>query len=135
MAGFDVVITTLDILKAKEVVLPIDCRDDADASDNCDETTLSSPWLKPRKADVGEGGMKEYSYLHLINWHTIIADISAQSNIRPSNVRGKALSQLRCRRMVGLVEEHPRQKESLFGLKSCLACGDSVPASAITFTL
>ena len=114
------VITTFDVLKAKEVVIPesdaraISLDEDTDKENNNQrnvnkgDSIQSDPWLKSRRRlGCARGSlMLELSQLHLIKWNTVIVDINSQTAIKGRNAKGLAVKALEGGHMIGMAEHN-----------------------------
>ena len=153
MTRFDVVITTFDILKAKEAVVPEEISDN-EAEDVEESTSLQKSerggWIHTRRGKILQGGMTDVSNLHLINWQLILIDINSQTDIRPGNAKGNAIRALKGEMKIGMIEtsrENEDTKQSRKARVSSPAGGKyvwnnlrdvmgiplSIPLTSITF--
>eukprot|EP00607_Mallomonas_marina_P008707 CAMPEP_0182424864 /NCGR_PEP_ID=MMETSP1167-20130531/11131_1 /TAXON_ID=2988 /ORGANISM="Mallomonas Sp, Strain CCMP3275" /LENGTH=526 /DNA_ID=CAMNT_0024604999 /DNA_START=79 /DNA_END=1659 /DNA_ORIENTATION=+ len=122
IVSFDVVVTTLDVLRAKETLMTEDTEfsEDSGLDSNMMEDSsqrqlfykqmefFSVPWLSPR-AD-GQGNI-EKSNLHLLRWNRVILDHSVRTNIRLGSLKGDAIRTLFARSKMAVLTENEEEDE------------------------
>ena len=130
LAQYDVVVTTFDVLRAKEAALPELASSDSDlgsvasyCSDDGDEQGEEELFERARgdrpartgnakktapASKTGQwlvrrdkhGGMVEVSNLHLIQWRQLVLDLGDDTKLRAGSVRGDAARSLHAHRRV-----------------------------------
>ena len=76
-AGYDVVLTTYDLLKCKEATIPIDCLGKAILKSDSKSNADDGGWLKTRGSETQSGGEAkkiclQLSILHRMSWYRVI---------------------------------------------------------------
>lgn len=113
LRAFDVILTTLDILKATELALPehelktwakqVQGEEEKEAIQQGDDVG----WVTGGRAQAFPESIVSISQLHLFHWAMIVVDtheLGASATIKASSLRGKAFAKVSADSKLGLVD-------------------------------
>ena len=128
LTQFDIVITTFEIARAKEIFIPLnrDSNDTADTNDPIDTNTTSTTntddsitWLPAKDSNQA---MIERSNLHVLKWSTLIMDFDDMTIMKPTSLTGKALLSLQAGSSITLFKgpslREPLPKSDIIAMKA-----------------
>ena len=121
LSQFDIVITTFEIVRAKEMFIPLNRHTDniiENMEDYVEEN--SSNWLSSKDKNQL---LIERSNLHVLKWNTIIMDFDDMTIMKPTSTTGKALLSLYSQDNIALFKgpqliREALPKSDIFAIKS-----------------
>jgi len=127
LTQFDIVITTFEIARAKEIFLPLNRsnndndNNDTESNDNNDNTNSNDTitWLPAKDSNQA---MIERSNLHVLKWSTLIMDFDDMTIMKPTSLTGKALLSLQAASSIVLFKgpslREPLPKSDIIAMKN-----------------
>jgi hypothetical protein len=137
LRNYDVIITTFDTLKAKELALPREEVFGQSQSDSEPEDEVGDEWVQGRAAIAEQGGVVELSYLHLFRFRLLIVDAFelGAAGIKASSLRGEAVLRVSADEKLGLVgggsRTDPYSEPAVKTMRAVLGL-DAKPVSSCT---
>ena len=118
LTQFDIVITTFEIARAKEIFIPLN-RNIDETIEKIDEDNTDVSWLSSKDRNQS---LIERSNLHVLKWHTLIIDWDDMSIMKPTSTTGKALLSLDALNTIKLFKgpsiKEPLPKNDIIAMKS-----------------
>lgn len=91
LSQFDVVITTFEIARAKEIYIPLNRDNNIEAIETIEEKDDSVSWLSSKDTNQK---LIERSNLHVLKWNSLIIDFDDITIMKSTSTTGKALLSL-----------------------------------------